>query len=568
MKAKVIRIDTLLKERFNGKIDMSDVNTKNYDDCFLSRAICIAGLMLINDIHDDDAIASITDGRDDCGIDGIFINKSNKTITIIQGKHHYDGKKTISSDDLLKLKEGIFKLLNSEYSSFNEKIKSMSTVLNETLTRDDYKIVISIVYTGGELNTTQKNKLSKLVKEIGEDICSSQIINLDKLYDYVVVNRFKESINLEGFKLYKLNHFLEPLETYYGLMDARDLVELYKANGNRIFSSNIRYYKGDTAVNEGMIDVLKNDKSNFILYNNGIKAICSSVSRPAAYRMNNEFGIFNIKDFSIVNGAQTTGVLSTFNDEELDGVKVFVTLISLENSMNKDEMGNKITTLSNTQNKIEYSDFVSLDITHKNLKSELQADGKDYIYVNGDQIENENQFITLYNLTFALCCEKSIELTSTIKNGYSRVFKNMKAKPYTSLFNNNLSHIFAWNITKIYEVIVKKLKVFSSNKESLDYSIPTHGVHFISHIIYCILNNRQYDFSKEYIKIDAIEDFIDEAIIELIPVIKNGILEKFTDEIVPNIFRTKKKAIILKEYVMDNLKTTEKLTIDESINTK
>lgn len=103
--------------------------------------------------------------------------------------------------------------------------------------------------------------------------------------------------------------------------------------------------------------------------------------RKPIYRTSYDIGEFALEGFSIVKRAQTTETLAKFSPEELEAVYVFITIVSLENS-EIDDLSKQITTLSNTQNKIDFVDFASLDNIHSNLKAQLKADGKDYVYIH------------------------------------------------------------------------------------------------------------------------------------------------------------------------------------------
>ena len=81
---KVTRIDNLLKEKFGDSINMDDTKETIGSSCYFSRALAATSLMMINKIEAEDAALSITDGRDDFGIDAIYINDNQKTITLVQ----------------------------------------------------------------------------------------------------------------------------------------------------------------------------------------------------------------------------------------------------------------------------------------------------------------------------------------------------------------------------------------------------------------------------------------------------------------------------------------------------
>lgn len=551
---KVTRIDNLLKEKFGNSINMDDTKETIGSSCYFSRALAATSLMMINKIEAEDAALSITDGRDDFGIDAIYINDNQKTITLVQSKHRENGTSTISRDEILLFEEGVRKLINSDYDCMNERILKSKNNLDSALTKSDYKIILVVIYTGGELNNSLFRKLDKFVSEIngdGGEIASLRVVKLEEVYNYVVINRFEDKINIDNLMIHKLNYFNTPQDIYYGLIKASELVQIYRKYGNRIFSSNIRYFKGDTKVNDGIQEIIKTQKEYFHLYNNGVKAICKKIIRKPIYKTSYDIGSFEIEGFSIVNGAQTTGSLSKFTEEELEQVYVFITIVSLENSQ-IDNLSEQITTLSNTQNKIDFVDFTSLDKFHLNLKNLLKADGKDYIYVDGDV--KTIDCITLYSLTNALCCFKSIELSAYIKNGYNKLFKNIKNKPYTELFEKRVTQYFAWNVSYFYEKIVDLTLSKANNVKGLQYSIPTHGFRFVANLVFDYIWKDDESFKHQYLNFEdyyqMIDIYVDEIIEKLIVILSN---DEYKDKMIPNIFRSKRTVKELKSKLMMNL---------------
>lgn len=210
---------------------MSDTTYVKGSSGYFSRALAATALMMINKIESAEASTHITDGRDDFGIDSIYINNVQKTITIVQSKHRDNGTSTISRDEILLFEEGVRKLINSDYEGMNNKIQNLKGDLDFALTKSDYKIVLCLIYTGGELNVALEKRISKFISEINgkeDEIASLRIINIDDIYTYVVVNQFGDQINIDNLYIQRLNHFDDPQETYYGLIKAADLVKIYE----------------------------------------------------------------------------------------------------------------------------------------------------------------------------------------------------------------------------------------------------------------------------------------------------------------------------------------------------
>lgn len=57
----------------------------------------------------------------------------------------------------------------------------------------------------------------------------------------------------------------EEATTYYGVTSAENIARLRDEFGNKIFQKNIRFFKKNTDVNNGMIKVLNEEPENFYL---------------------------------------------------------------------------------------------------------------------------------------------------------------------------------------------------------------------------------------------------------------------------------------------------------------
>ena len=69
----------------------------------------------------------------------------------------------------------------------------------------------------------------------------------------------------------------EPYCAYYGQVYAADIADWYNKYKEKISSKNIRGFKGETAINERIIDTLLTVPENFFYFNNGITMICKDI---------------------------------------------------------------------------------------------------------------------------------------------------------------------------------------------------------------------------------------------------------------------------------------------------
>ncbi|AVS64117.1 AIPR family protein [Paracidovorax avenae] len=138
------------------------------------------------------------------------------------------------------------------------------------------------------------------------------------------------------------------------------------AKRKKLFEENVRDFLGvDADVNSEIAQTLSNEekKSRFGLMNNGITIVASSV-RPAGQKI-------YVRDFQIVNGCQTSNVLSAL-DEKVDlSVSLMVKLIEA----NEPAVIDDIVRATNRQSKVEDAQFVSTLTVLRDLEQYFNARG-------------------------------------------------------------------------------------------------------------------------------------------------------------------------------------------------
>lgn len=151
--------------------------------------------------------------------------------------------------------------------------------------------------------------------------------------------------------------------SYLAVVPGRILNDLYLEYGAKLLEGNVRsFLSARGKVNKSIQNTIKNYPEMFFAYNNGIAATATDLS----VEMTPEGPIITrIKDLQIVNGGQTTAsitntVLTAKKNENVDISRLYVPMkISvLEHSMSE-RIIPKISEYSNSQNKVDASDFFS-----------------------------------------------------------------------------------------------------------------------------------------------------------------------------------------------------------------
>lgn len=164
-------------------------------------------------------------------------------------------------------------------------------------------------------------------------------------------------------------------EAYYGIIPLSEFKNLIiDENGNllNIFDDNVRDFQGlDNPINKFINDSLITLEPNlFTVLNNGVTIVASEAKHTGDK--------FIVSDYQIVNGCQTSNVLSNHVDKtELKSLMIPIRLIITKN----DDLKNQITIATNSQTAIRREQLQAMKDYQKNLEQyyqTIEGDGKLY----------------------------------------------------------------------------------------------------------------------------------------------------------------------------------------------
>ncbi len=159
-------------------------------------------------------------------------------------------------------------------------------------------------------------------------------------------------------------------EAYLALIPAREFVEkvIRDEQGNirtNVFQENIRAFLGDdNPVNKGIVETLTQpdkSKDRFCILNNGVTIVAGDIRVQA--------GFMHLQDYQIVNGCQTSHILSRHVDVLGDNVFITARLIEAE----KQEVVSQIVRATNSQSKVDTTQFVSLRPIVRRIEEYLES---------------------------------------------------------------------------------------------------------------------------------------------------------------------------------------------------
>lgn len=210
-------------------------------------------------------------------------------------------------------------------------------------------------------STTQKESIDIFFEQTGVNSipCVKAVEYVNVKVDIEIPIQYDE----EEIEEKKVPENIITYTSYLAVVPGQVLNDLYMEYGSRLLEGNVRsFLSARGKVNKSIQNTIKNYPEMFFAYNNGIAATATEIDTEMTQ---NGLVIKRIKDLQIVNGGQTTAsiaytLLTQRKDENIDISKLFVPMkVSvLEHDMSE-KIIPKISEYSNSQNKVDASDFFS-----------------------------------------------------------------------------------------------------------------------------------------------------------------------------------------------------------------
>ncbi len=415
-------------------------------------------------LSNDEAYECMTDGFNDNGIDAIY-TENNKTVHFFQFKfpEEISGiSKGIKEDEVLKLTNGFenFVAPKDEFSklTWNDLLleKREEYEKNDIY---DYKLWI-VRFSNQKVNEKIINKmenfLCKYSQRTGNTI-ENNFLGADScvtLYENNIKNIWPD------FKL-KYKKTLSPFSDEKSIINSAfvpliDIYDTFYPIRDKIYEGNVRYLNPNSKINDGIKNTILFNYQNFHLLNNGITIICKACNDNTAQ------GYLDIKNGTIINGAQTVGtIINTLHNMEVEKRKdysdsfVFVRIVSLNGD---EQITNDMVYTLNTQNQMKSSYIISNDAIVKNVQDRINNETEFFLEVKNNEFNFEKE----RNKEFNKLAKNSIDIETFIQVYVA--FYNIAN--LANLAKNNKANLFeSSNVQKIineldYEKSVKAYRIY------------------------------------------------------------------------------------------------------------
>lgn len=389
--------------------------------------------------------------------------------------------------------------MDGEFNKFNQKILHKKDEIESALNDANTQYKLMIIYTGIQnLPPDSQNLIDERLNEINDisNVVSYEVLRQSEVHKIISQGLDNSPIDID-IMLGNWVKIPEPFESICGRISAKDVAAWRDQYYPKIFAPNIRCYLGNTDINDGIIETLRNQPEHFWYYNNGITALCRTVTKKMLGGDKSDSGLFECKDLHIINGAQTIGSVYEANKIYSDHVALAyipIRLISLEKC--PEQFAKLVTKYNNTQNKIDRRDFVSLDPEQERIKMELKFEDVIYIYKTGEIIPSEKLGFTLEDATIALACSMDISFAVRAKDKIGTLWDDINTEPYKILFNRNTNSLKLWKLVQIMKVVEGTLFNEQNNQEknTSDNRRKLFLTHASKLVLYLVFKDTEIEF--------------------------------------------------------------------------
>lgn len=343
--------------------------------------LCVKTIL---DLEDDNTFDCLTEGGGDFGVDAMHISEE------------YDGEFTVSLFQV-KYKNNLEGNANFPENGIEILIKAIEYLFDPTtilqhinkrllakveearsLIRDGYIPQIRALACNNGLGWNAAGKETIERNGFGDQV-TWEHVNHERLVKILQASRpVKDTLQLSGKAIVEDMEFSRVL---VGRISVTEIATLIERHGERLLERNIRRYLGlqGNRVNEGIRHTLMSEeKNNFYFYNNGITLTCDSFSYNAL--QNGDYQV-RIENLQIINGGQTCMTISkTLQEPSLlhQSTQAYVLLRLYQLPSDNDDLVQKITYATNSQNPVDLKDLRANDERQQRLEIDIQQLGFNY----------------------------------------------------------------------------------------------------------------------------------------------------------------------------------------------
>ena len=351
--------------------------------------------LLFPDTTFDEVLAeSITDGPNDKSLDILHVDKEAEIAVICQCQQGQTSNSKVRDNKAASLNQAITWIFHDDHDStlrpqFLRQKNALRNALKDGRIRRIYlwfthdmaesaNATREVQAAGRNLNaelqsggykTEEGQNIEVIAQQVGNETLTEAFEHAAKI---ILVDEVNE-LQTESYYRTTGNNW-EALST---AVSGAWLKDLYSKHGSKLFSANVREYLGsrrsDSNINQGIKQTTSKTPGDFFVFNNGVTALVNDFN---VLENDGEAATIKISGISIVNGAQTTGAISSVKELGAD-TELLVPIRFIKTK--KSEIIDGVIKFNNSQNKLEPADFRSREQVQQKLVKEFsRIEGVDY----------------------------------------------------------------------------------------------------------------------------------------------------------------------------------------------
>lgn len=343
--------------------------------------LCVKTIL---DLEDSNTFDCLTEGGGDFGVDAMHISEEYEgefTVSLFQGKYknNLEGNANFPEDGVKSLINAIQYLFDptAKLEHINQRLLAKVEEAR-SLIRDGYIPQVRALACNNGLKWNEA--VQETIERAGfGDQVTWEHVNHERLVKILQASKpVRDTLQLSGKAVVEDMDFSRVL---VGRISVNEIEALIERHGERLLERNIRRYLGlqGNRVNEGIRNTLMSDeKDNFYFYNNGITLTCEGFSYNAL--QNGDYQV-RVENLQIINGGQTCmTIFKTLKEPNLlfQNAKAYVLLRLYQLPSDNDDLVQKITYATNSQNPVDLRDLRANDERQQRLELDIQQLGFSY----------------------------------------------------------------------------------------------------------------------------------------------------------------------------------------------
>jgi hypothetical protein len=344
-----------------------------------------------------EAVDAVCDNRGDKGVDGIFVNDDDKTITVFQSQISQSTDRTIGDASLRSFAGTLTQFKDAEsvktmiQTAGDAKVATLAKRLELENKIETHQLLGEFVSNIElDVNGSAFLKTSPNITFVGKGTLITQYISDQRDVPLMIPAAF----DITGVRVSE--HIVDSsTRAIIVPIKATELIGLYGIPDQSLFAFNVRGPLGKTKVNKDIVGSIQTPAKHklFPLFHNGITIIAKKVDESKDQ--------ISISEYFVVNGCQSLTALYDNKDKVTDDLRILVKFIQADPSS---KMAEEITDYSNNQNAVRPRDFMANNPIQIRLQNEFADNyGGVYYFVikrgetskGGQAISNEDAGLLL-----------------------------------------------------------------------------------------------------------------------------------------------------------------------------